>query len=40
MKLDFSKPMLENKDDVEAYISQLRQQLLDIINDNKNILLS
>lgn len=40
MALAWSKPVLESQADVEAYVDALRQQLLGIIRQNKNIMLS
>lgn len=40
MTVEFSKPMLENKQDVEDYINALRTQLLDYIDKNNNIMLN
>ncbi|MCC8119638.1 MAG: BREX system P-loop protein BrxC [Bacteroidales bacterium] len=40
MNVQFSKPYLENSQDVEDYISALRTQLLDYINRNTNVLLN
>lgn len=40
MTVDFGKPMLENKQDVEDYINALRSQLLDYIDKNNNIMLN
>lgn len=40
MDVHFTKPMLENEADVEAYISELKKKMLDYIHQNKNIMLN
>ena len=40
MHLAWDKQVLESREDVEAYVEALRQQLLGIIKQNKNIMLS
>ena len=40
MDVSFSKPMLENEADVEAYISELKKKMMDYIRQNKNIMLN
>lgn len=40
MHLAWDKQVLESREDVEAYVDALRQQLLGIIKQNKNIMLS
>lgn len=40
MDVSFSKPMLENEADVEAYISELKKKMMDYIHQNKNIMLN
>ena len=40
MDVRFSKPMLENEADVEAYISELKKKMMDYIHQNKNIMLN
>lgn len=40
MSVSFSKPMLETADDVEEYVAKLKEQLLDYIHQNKNIMLN
>ena len=37
VKINFSKPALENKQDVEDYLAALKEQYLRIINENKRI---
>ena len=39
MNVQFSKNVLETKDDVEEYINALRERLLGFINQDKNIML-
>lgn len=40
MEVHFTKPMLENEADVEAYISELKKKMMDYIHQNKNIMLN
>lgn len=40
MDVSFSKPMLENEADVEAYISELKKKMMAYIHQNKNIMLN
>lgn len=40
MNVSFSKPMLETREDVEEYVDALRRQLLEFIDQNKNIMLN
>lgn len=37
VKVNFSKPALENKQDVDDYLNELKKQYLKIINENKKI---
>ena len=39
MNVQFSKNVLETKDDVEEYVNALRERLLGFINQDKNIML-
>ena len=39
MNVQFSKNVLETKDDVEEYVNALRERLLEFIDQNKNIML-
>jgi hypothetical protein len=39
MNVQFSKNVLETKEDVEAYIEALKARLLGFIDQNKNIML-
>ena len=40
MEVHFTKPMLENEADVEAYICELKKKMMDYIHQNKNIMLN
>ena len=40
MNLAWDKQVLESQEDVEAYVDALRQQLLSLIKQNKNIMLN
>ena len=40
MNLAWNKQVLESQEDVEAYVDALRQQLLSLIKQNKNIMLN
>ncbi|MGL5938288.1 MAG: BREX system P-loop protein BrxC, partial [Phocaeicola sp.] len=40
MSVPFEKPLLETKEDVEAYVESLRKQLLKYIEQNNNIMLN
>lgn len=40
MNVQFSKTVLETKEDVEAYVEALKKRLLDFIDQNKNIMLN
>lgn len=40
MDVQFSKPILETEDDVEAYIREVKQKMMDYIHQNKNIMLN
>lgn len=40
MSVHFEKPLLETKEDVEKYVTKLKEQLLRYIDNNKNIMLN
>lgn len=40
MDVQFSKPILETEDDVEAYIREVKKKMMDYIHQNKNIMLN